>query len=445
MRVQWLALLATIFLGGGSRLKYRHESRERKGNSSQNTEAPSHLANDAKSFQDPQAVKPVTIKPVNATNETPIGPGRVPTWIKRGKRHLFPRSPTAFQFVGWGPNPFPVRIDNYQDSMGTALVASNHSKRRSDPFLGLLMMLGGGTGMWVDGKGNTELEADLDSRARYQSNAVVLMVMFVYFTVIALGLNFLYWHVKNISPVTYYADPRYHTLRMEGDNLESFIGAFNQTPRQMHLQVTGFQPVGEWDDNQTVYWKGAHYSVAFTFALDLTSWVRPGNNVANDQSEAGTGEVNTSGFITEEGINEEDISNLQQFLAHDDNDLAMVTVQKDVTWPGWEELATNIKQHIRQSGFNGVVNVSCSEGESVTVYKNKLWANFLHHRATRSLMALSIFGWPFYLVYMWLRCRNLLIHTHHRVDITPDAYWPLISDQLITWALMQHTSNFDNV
>ena len=89
--------------------------------------------------------------------------------------------------------------------------------------------------------------------------------------------------------------------------------------------------------------------------------------------------------VLQDGLLAEDRRTLDDYLLRDSNDLSYIEFEKKVAWRDWEELATNIKHKIRQSGFPGVVSVDRIEEDYVQVYKNKPWANFMHSRATRCL------------------------------------------------------------
>lgn len=257
---------------------------------------------------------------------------------------------------------------------------------------------------------------------------MALTIVAMYFVILLFSATIKFQDCYNDSPVTYYVDPRVTNLVTEGDDIDSFLDAFNQTPKSAHIQVTGFEPVAS---NRrrlpvgSVRWRGETYKIAFTFALDLSPWLI---------REHGEGDVSLgdtrlpAAFL--DGVVAENHEHLQEFLGSNSNDLATVEVQKDVVWPGCEELATNIKQRIRQAGFTGVIGVNFSEGETLTVYKNATWANFMHSRAMKVLMMLSIVGWVFYLPYMWVRCSTLKVKTRFRVDMQIADYWSFIGDKL---------------
>lgn len=286
----------------------------------------------------------------------------------------------------------------------------------------LLMALGGGTGASVGGTGNHMVDRDLLQRMHYQDKAVMLLVLAIYLVALWLSATLTYRQASNNSPVTYYADPRFHSVVMEGHDLDTFLETFNQAPKNITLQVTGFLPVPD-EMMGSVQWRGENFQVAFTFSLDLSPWVERSTHTA------GTGPSQQVRSL-HDGVLPEHRSILSHHLALDNNDLSYIELVKEVEWPDWEELATNIKHQIRQSGFNGVITVNRGETDEMHVYKNKAWANFMHARATRVLCALSIFGWMFYVPYMWLRCQTVCLKSYYRVDVSISDYWRLISDKL---------------
>lgn len=126
----------------------------------------------------------------------------------------------------------------------------------------------------------------------------------------------------------------------------------------------------------------------------------------------------------------EDLSDVNYYINHDRNELAILDFKKEVVWPSWEELATNIKQRIRQQGFNGIISVHRTDCDTVSIYKNTAWANFMHSRTTKVLCALSVLGWIIYLPYMWLRCTSTTVRSRYKIDIPITEYWQLIADKL---------------
>merc|ERR1719482_1029660 len=135
------------------------------------------------------------------------------------------------------------------------------------------------------------------------------------------------------------------------------------------------------------------------------------------------------------------MDNLDYYLNRDANDLAVFEVHKEVAWQSWEELATNIKHKIRQQGFTGIISIHRPDSETVAIYKNTSWANFMHSRTTKVLCALSVLGWLVYLPYMWLRCTSTTVRTRYTIDIPISGYWRLIADKLTAEGFVDDPSN----
>lgn len=304
----------------------------------------------------------------------------------------------------------------------------------------MLLALAGGTGASIGGTGSLYLDRDLARRMRLQDQVVLLLLLCVYFLTLFVSANLAYRQAVNNSPVTYYADPRHHTASTDGHDLDSFLEAFNQSPKGAYLRVSGFTPTFQ-DAPGSFFWRGTSYIVDFTFALDLSPWVArdtgsaqrgggsPGGGDAGAVAAAAAGGGSP---IREDGVAVADAVELRRFLQGGGrgNDLATVEMQKEVSWANWEELATNIKQQIRQRGFEGLISIDRTEIERMTIYKNTQWANFMHSKALKVILALSVVGWAVYAPYMWIRCKCLRVRSKHRVTIAIGDYWPLIADHL---------------
>jgi len=309
-------------------------------------------------------------------------------------------------------------------------LVANVDNEKDVGIVGTLMALVGGTGATIGGTGNLELDQDLVRRMRYQDKAVMLLLLVMYFVTLGFSASFAYRQALNDSPVTFYADPRYHDMVSEGHDVDAFLEAFNQSPKDVQLQVTGFVPVPPGVVG-SIEWQGEYYYDAFSFALDLSPWVvREGTSYSSESEGAAGHESRIAGERLIEGIVAQDLEELRDHICHDSNDLSIVDLRKEVSWPNWEELATNIKHRIRQSGFNGIITVRRTESDSVSIYKNTPWANFMHSRTTKVLCALSVLGWMFYLPYMWLRCSSSCIRSRYVIDVSIDIYWQLIADKL---------------
>lgn len=303
-----------------------------------------------------------------------------------------------------------------------------------------LLALGGGTGATVGGTGLWFLDKDLASRMQLQDEAVLCLLLFVYFLTLAFSGVLAFRQAKNRSPVTFYADPRYFASVTEACDTESFLDAFNHSPKGTYLHVTGYAPTYQ-DAPGSTRWRGTSYNVDFAFSLDLSCWVVPATPSTPPPESGSAGPSSgasrsLAADLSPDGVNLADVANLRDFLTRNEqpsplnNDMAIVEMQKFITWTNWEELATNIKLQMRQLGFRGTITVECTECETMCVYKNTQWANFMHSKTLKVIIALSVFGWIFYAPYMYLSCSRLVVRSYHRVDIGIADYWRLVSDHL---------------
>jgi len=335
----------------------------------------------------------------------------------------------------------PVSMDGsyimYQDIPADVkaelrLAEEQAAKEKDSTWMGALRQIladiGGGTGATVGGTGSSAIDRDLIRRMRYQDKVVMILLLLAYMFSLAFSASVVYSQAFNNSSVSYYADPRYHTMTVDGHDVEDFLLSFNQAPRDMQLQVIGMMPVSPFPGQEhMVDWIGSQHRIAFAFALDLSPWLTPDGAASGYVDEQAETELGIGSSI---GVKLTDLRLLRDFLSHNRNDLAMVELVKEVTWPEWEELATNIKQRIRQAGFTGVIDVRRADKEVVTIYKNRPWANFLHSRTTKVLIMLSVIGWLVYQPYMWIRNRSIQVVTRFRIDVPIETYWSLISDKI---------------
>merc|ERR1719424_1544055 len=267
------------------------------------------------------------------------------------------------------------------------LVASVEDNNTNVSDRDMLMDLGGGTGATIGGTGILELDQDLVRRMRYQDKAVMLLLLVMYFVTLSFSASFAYRQALNNSPVTFYSDPRYHDFVAEGRDQDTFLESFTGSPKDVHLQVTGFVPVSS-GVLGTIEWQGEYYYDVFSFALDLSPWVvREGTT---DDSRSGPWN--------------DDVPLVNGVVASDLDDLNYY--------------------------ISGIISIQRTDCEPVSVYKNTAWANFMHSRTTKVLCALSVLGWLVYLPYMWLRCTSTVIHARYAIDIPISGYWPLIADKL---------------
>eukprot|EP00933_Yihiella_yeosuensis_P017215 TRINITY_DN14446_c0_g1_i1.p1 TRINITY_DN14446_c0_g1~~TRINITY_DN14446_c0_g1_i1.p1 ORF type:complete len:456 (-),score=52.77 TRINITY_DN14446_c0_g1_i1:100-1467(-) len=298
--------------------------------------------------------------------------------------------------------------------------SSSKTQGPIDRLKQVLLDVGGGTGAGVGATGNGRLDHVILRRMKHQDKVVLLLLFLVYMLTLAFSASLAYRQSSNNSAVQYYADPRISSMAVESNDFEDFLDAFDHGPKDVQLRVSGLVPIPPFLEHMfesTVEHRGSWHRVVFSFALDLSPWLMRTRASSGDDSP-GT------------GMSQEDLETLRQFVAENTNDLATVDIAKEVSWEGWEELATNIKQKIRQQGFGGLVHVSLQSSERVTVHKNRAWANFLHNRITKVIIALSMFGWFAYGPYMWLRNRGPKVTSKFRVNVDIAEYWQLISDKI---------------
>lgn len=312
-------------------------------------------------------------------------------------------------------DPIDLEFNNSERVIESADLDKNVTTRK------WLMDLAGGTGATIGATGILDLDEDLVRRMRYQDKAVMCLLLVMYFLTLAFSASFAYRQALNDSPVTFYADPRYHDMMAEGREQNHFLESFAGPPKDVHLQVAGFMPVAA-GLLGSIEWQGEYFYDAWSFALDVSPWV---------VREGSTGGGNTlDSPATIEGIVAEDLAKLDYYLNQDTNDLAVLELHKEVAWPSWDELATNIKHKIRQDGFSGVISVHRTDTDVVSIYKNTAWANFMHSRTTKVLCALSVLGWLLYLPYMWIRCTTTQVRSRYTIEISIQSYWRLIADKL---------------
>lgn len=281
----------------------------------------------------------------------------------------------------------------------------------SEP-LAILMAIGGGIGA----NGEDMTNSNLRSRVHWQDRGILVLNIFIYFLSLALWATFTYRRATNNSPVTYFCQPSRVDGAISSHCIQDFLGTFTRAP-QTTLQISGYQQAQE-DSEHTIFWQGEKLRTVFSVSFDLSPWMvhdMLASNVESSQSVS---------------VGPDDVRILEHFLTCDDNDLAFVEITKEVKWQGFDELATNIKQHIRQQGFGGITSVWLSKPANECVHKNRPWSNFLRTRTTLMLSWLSILGMLFYAVYMFLKSKKIDVHTHHKVNISTDEYWPLIVDKL---------------
>mmetsp|Transcript_91089 Transcript_91089/g.257349 ORF Transcript_91089/g.257349 Transcript_91089/m.257349 type:complete len:496 (-) Transcript_91089:368-1855(-) len=320
--------------------------------------------------------------------------------------------------------PEPMPDNGVHDYMSDAM-ATNMS------MMEIVFALAAGTGANGPRTGVPSLDIDLARRMHLQDAGLMVLLVLMYFVTLMIAASLLFRQVANSSRILFYADPRYFNLGIRSACVEAFLTQFNQVPQEVYIQIVGLVlgDVSE-QDNQ--------YIVAFNLSLDVSHWVV-------HHTCPSTRTTSNSNNGTSRLISSKDRRILTEFLAPNSNDLAVLKVVKEVDWPDWEELAFNIKAYIRQHGFSGTIVVARSDSETVPVYKNRHWANYMHCRSLKVLCGLSVIGWIFYLPYMYFRSVTTIVKTHFRVNISSAEYWPFFTSYFDTygpWAENDgHTTN----
>eukprot|EP00439_Symbiodinium_sp_Y106_P033582 s603_g4.t1 len=323
----------------------------------------------------------------------PTGPGETPWLLPTDNEGMEPRPPH------W---------------RGQHAVDWDEVQKDSPNAKEILIAVGGGTGAGT-GTGSAKMDRDLIRRMRYQDKVVLVLMLAAYFIALMFTASLAYRQASNSSPVRFYGDPRVEDLMTDNADADDFLHVFAQPPRSVQLCIQGMLPVptllAHLVDG-SLEWQGCFYRHVFSFGLDLTPFI-----VHDEEGRSS-------------GLEADEVETLRKFLREDTNDLATVQLVKEVSWDRWEELATNIKHKIRQKGFDGLIHVSWRNTETLTVYKNRTWANFLHRGITRVLLALSVVGYMWYAPYMHFRQRGPEVHPKFRVDIDIESYWQLIGEKI---------------
>jgi len=270
-------------------------------------------------------------------------------------------------------------------------------------------------------------------RFRTRLGLVLVMAVATYFATLIFSASVKYRMCHNTSPVSYYADQRFHDMSTEGHDLDSFLDAFNAPPKNVVMQVTGFLPACS-SGRYNIAWRGQQYRVAFNFSLDLSPWIIHAGDVESACQLPANIPSNGALPALWNGVAVDDLRKLRTFLedegSGESNDLTVVRFEKNIAWPEWEELATNIKSRIRQNGFDGIVHIKKTEHEEVAIYKNRPWANFMHSHTAKVLCVLSFLGGIVYFPYMWFCSKRLVVNSHYCVNVSISNYWPLIADKI---------------
>lgn len=281
---------------------------------------------------------------------------------------------------------------------------------------------------------------DFRRRLEVQDYATLLLLLVAFAFTLLLSSSVIYRLAEDPSPVTFYTDPKYTATAVHSRltcgamDREGWLRAFNTQPQCARMRIVGksrdFQDwhvllrTGQFGALASQMRQRAAASmtrrprrrdprlpavdpVLFDVSLDLTPFVTGDGRLATD----------------------EDVQTLENHLSSS-NPLEVILLRKQVEWPCWEDVATNIKQRLRAMGFTGDVEVYLEAKEEVLVYRNLPWQNFVRSRLTQVLVILSIVGWIFWAPYLRWRMRTVHVESRFRISLDLARYWEHLSEGL---------------
>eukprot|EP00916_Digyalum_oweni_P020486 GHVL01034141.1.p1 GENE.GHVL01034141.1~~GHVL01034141.1.p1 ORF type:complete len:457 (-),score=39.43 GHVL01034141.1:678-2048(-) len=293
-----------------------------------------------------------------------------------------------------------------------------------------------------------------------QEYLVLVCLSVIYFVTITLGLAMSYRLASTRhSRFKYYAAegrPGWSTDRLstpvvlDDDNVYLFIQTFNFRP-PARLRITGWKyesdesqgmggqvPTGaigyasgeplmasmteendrhnngdrrrKWYDNLLIWRQPRKPSkpklrkvLAFSYALDVEPWL------------PAVGPLTAS------------IQRSVEDFVNSRNSFQVLVIDKDVHWAECNKLADYILYKLKSQGFQGDVAVTVDGGQTLSIYQNQQFANFMFSRTTKTLFAFSVFGYFFfYLPYMIYKFRRSEIRSDFKVKLDLGAYWRMI-------------------
>jgi len=288
----------------------------------------------------------------------------------------------------------------------------------------ILEGLSGGTGTALEPTGDKTLDREIRFRMQAQDTAVLLLLMLIYIIILIFMYSMVYRMSRSESPVRYYCNPSYHRMSTNATDFDNFLTIFNQRPleNKPQIRVAGFNVAPGGDGTTNVWqsgmdsvmtgaqtaWRGKTYDTVFYYALDLDQWT------------SATGE-----------INEKDQATMKEFLSTT-NPLATLVINKEAVWDEFAEVATNIKAKIRESGFEGPIDVTLSPSDRVVIYQNDHWANFMFNETVKVMTLLSVIGGLVYVPYMWIRGSRAkhVVTSKFQVSVNTQTYWKLIEPHI---------------
>jgi len=289
--------------------------------------------------------------------------------------------------------------------------------------------------------GSREFNHELWRRLKIQDAATIWMLATAFALVVWISCISLYHFSEDPSPVLFYTDSKHMHQRLvcaSADHVD-FLRSFNLQPQTARLRIVGKRP-----DN-TSLWRlfctGRHRDARQRLRLmcqdvllrillgagrvETLAQNRPWDPVVFDVA------LDLSPFISGPGRlrSEADLVALRQHL-NASNPWEILALSKKVEWTNWEDVATNVRQRLRTLGFSGEVDVRFEALETVFIYRNHKFQNFIRNHVTHFLMLLSVVGYLFWLPYTWSRKRTVKIEACFQINLHLERYWQILSDGL---------------
>eukprot|EP00418_Pyrodinium_bahamense_P067987 CAMPEP_0179098428 /NCGR_PEP_ID=MMETSP0796-20121207/45359_1 /TAXON_ID=73915 /ORGANISM="Pyrodinium bahamense, Strain pbaha01" /LENGTH=508 /DNA_ID=CAMNT_0020796207 /DNA_START=1 /DNA_END=1527 /DNA_ORIENTATION=+ len=286
---------------------------------------------------------------------------------------------------------------------------------------------------------NRRLNSELRKRLVVQDCAAIVVLAVAFALSVLVSCLNVYHFSDDPSPVLYYSDPKNFRQRLvcASASRQAFLQAFNTQPQAARLRIIGKSGgsgglmqdlrLGGFTDIARVHIREllARTMLRARRSETLASLGRHGDTLLFDVA------LDLTPFITGEGrlSSEADAATLEEHF-HTKNPLEVLVLTKRVEWDSWEDMATNIRQHLRTLGFPGAVEVRLEAREELLVYSNNRWQNFVRSRITHALVVLSIVGGIFWVPYLWLRTRTVRIESRFKICLDMERYWELLAEGL---------------
>jgi len=304
----------------------------------------------------------------------------------------------------------------------------------SDPSL---LRLGDGVGAASYDESPAEdrtVNHDLRSRMELQDRATLGVLLAAFGLALLTSCLSIYQVAEDPSPVSFYTDPKLFRQRQvcASADMNAFLEAFNTQPENARLRIVGRNPAAQGGSRGQRLLESIRAS-AFPSRREHRQGAlgsRPAGHAPWDPVLFDVA-LDLTPFISGEGRfrSQADAVALAEHLVTR-NPLQLVHLCKKVEWEGWEDIATNIRQHLRTLGFQGEVKIYFEAEEDFLIYRNHPWQNFLRSRITQALMVLSVFGSLVWLPYLWFRMRTVKVETQFRISVNETRYWEHLAEGL---------------